>query len=435
MSSYDIQQLLDNPDRTGTVSLPAGEFEGCFTIKKSCTVNGGGALLWRSSGPALIVEAPNVTLNNLKIELTNDAVPDERYVSLFCKNPVSFSDVEVNGAVIGIPDEEQYWGIPKILNLGRLAADRQETFSIELYSPTEAELRCDMHDITLSRSFLSQGFNTIALTIGKIRSGSMIYGNIYIKSAANVTRKIFVSGIIGSVYEPAPLNYLLYSVDREAPRRYMNMLAGLDMDAIAEMPEPEAEQISIRLEEINEADEYPDEGYETVEIISGKRFPIAPKQYKIEFKYEYSLEKLDIDAYVFMLTGIGRVKNNSGMIFFGNDHSDCGSIRYLNAPDKRAVFIDFGRIEKDINRIVILFSIYGDDYRQNFGRIGNGEISLLCENGVHLRMKLEKNINCKTILACGLERSDGVWELVPSGKGVAMKLSEICRSYGVIVAE
>lgn len=435
MSSTDIQQLFDKPDSMGRVTLPAGEFEGGFTIRKSCTVNGNGAMLWRGVGPALIVEAENVTLNDLKIELTNDSIPEEQYVSVYCKNSsVNFNDVEVNGAVIGIPNEEQYWGIPRMLSLGTLAAERQESFSIEIYAPCEAELLCGIHDITLSRESLSQGFNTITLTVGKIRSGSIIYGNIYIKSAANVTRKIFVNGFIGSADDPSPVNYLLYSVDREAPRRYMNMLAGLNMSRIAAMPAPETEQVSIRLEDINEADEdIEDFGAENVEIVSAKRIPLAPRQYRIELKYTSARTRLDIDAYVFMLNDMGRVYGNSGMIFFGNDHSECGGVRYLNAPDKRAVFVDLRRIPQNINHMVMLFSIYGNDPTKLFDKLIGGEINILSEDGVNMRLKLDSNLNCRTILALGFERTEGIWELIPSGKAVGMTLTEICRSYGVTV--
>lgn len=419
----------------GRVTLPAGEFEGGFTIRKSCVVNGNGAALWRGVGPAVIVEAENVTLKNLKIELTNDNIPDEQYISVYCKNSsVRFDEVEVNGAVVGIPDEEQYWGIPKMLSLGVLAAERQESFSIELYAPCEAELRCGIHDIALSRDSLSQGFNTVTLTVGKIRGGSIVYGNIYIKSAANVTRKILVSGIIGGAKEPSPVNYLLYSVDREAPRRYRSMLEGLNMARIAAMPAPEAEQVSIRLEDINEAEEDTEElGAENVEIAPAKRIPLAPRQYRIELKYTAARTRLDIDAYVFMLNDSGKVNGNSGMIFFGNDHSECGGVRYLNAPDKRAVFVDLRQIPQQINHMVMLFSIYGSDPTELFDKLVGGEIAVLSEEGVNMRLKLDRNLNCRTILALGFERTEGIWELIPSGKAVGMTLTEICRSYGVTV--
>ena len=61
------------------------------------------------------------------------------------------------------------------------------------------------------------------------------------------------------------------------------------------------------------------------------------------------------------------------------------------------------------------------------------EVSVLCENGVHMHMPLEKGIQCRTILALGFEKTGGVWEMISSGKGVSMALADICRSYGVTV--
>lgn len=126
----DIQKLLDNPGRSGVVDIPAGEYEGKFIVTKSCTVNGNGAVLWNSSGPVLVVAAENVTVNNIKIELTSDNIPYEQMVSVYCKyGDTKFSDTEINGMLLGIPGEEQYWGFPRIVSLGRLPAEREQSFT------------------------------------------------------------------------------------------------------------------------------------------------------------------------------------------------------------------------------------------------------------------------------------------------------------------
>lgn len=437
MSEINIQKLLDEP-RGGVVNLPAGEYEGRFFIRKSCTVNGGGALLWNSSGPVLVIDADGVSVNNLKVELTADNIPEQQHISIYCKGKnASFSEVEVNGSVLGIPDEEQYWGIPGMLNLGRLPAERRESFSVEIYSPVEAELRCGIYDMKLSQDVLSKGYNNITMTVEKIRSGSLIYGNIFIiSSITGITRKIIVSGEIGGVDEPAPQNYMLYSVDREAPYAYQNMLDELDMVHLAAMPEPVGERV-VLTEEERTPKQSGTVGYDEVQIFSGRRVPLAPRTYRVELLCRGMRMKLDIDAYLFMLNDRGKTEDSSRMVFFGNMQSPCGSVRYMNDSEsgERAMFIDFRSVPADVNHMTLLFSIYGDKHWQQFSKLIDGEISFLCENGVRMRMKLEKNINCRTILACGFERLDGVWELVPSGKGVAMGLPDICGSYGVVVEE
>lgn len=437
MSGIDIQKLLDEP-KGGVVNLPCGEFEGRFFIRKSCTVNGGGALLWNSSGPVLVIEADGVSVNNLKAELTSDNIPGQQYISVYCRGKnASFSEVEVNGSVIGVQGEEQYWGFPKILDLGRLPAERRESFSVEIYSPVEAEIRCGIYDIKLSHDVLSKGYNNITLTVEKFRGGSVIYGNIFIiSSVTGITRKIFVSGEVGGADEPAPQNYMLCSVDREAPYAYQKMLDGLDMASLSAMPVPDSERVVLTEEERNPKRE--EEGSEEyVKIFSGRRIPLAPREYRIELLCRGMRMKLDIEPYLFMLNNRGKVRNNKDMVFFGNTQSSCGSVRYMNDSESgdRAMFIDFRNIPSDVNHMTLLFSIYGDKYWQQFSNVIDGDISFLCENGVRMRMKLEKDIDCRTILACGFERLDGVWELVPSGKGVAMKLPDICKSYGVIVAD
>ncbi|MCM1382519.1 MAG: TerD family protein, partial [Muribaculaceae bacterium] len=415
----------------GVVNLPAGEFEGRFYVRKSCTVNGGGALLWNASGPVLVIEADNVSVNNLRAELTSDNAGEIEYISVFCKgkNP-RFSEVEVNGSVLGIADEEQYWGVPRILELGKLPAEQSASFTAEIYVPVEAEIRSGIYGVTLSRDLLLKGYNSVTLTVGKIRAGSIIYGNIFVTSAVTgITRKIFVSGETGEGC--VPKNPALYFVDRESPYNYQNALAKFDIANLA--AGREAERVFLTEEERSpKPAEVPVN--DNVEIVSGRRIPLAPRNYRIELLCRAMRMKLDVDAYLFMLNERGKVKDNSGMVFFRNTASPCGSVRYVVDGD-RAMFVDFRAIPADVSKMSLLFSIYGDKNWQQFSKIIDGEISFLCENGVCLRMKLEKNINCRTILACGFERVDGVWELVPSGKGVAMELPDICRSYGVVVAE
>ncbi len=429
----DIQKLLDTPDRNGIVTIPPGEYEGKFIINQSCTVNGGGAVLWNSSGPVLVVNAEKVSINDLKVELTSDSMPYEQRISVYCRYPdTEFSGVEINGMLLGIPKEEQYWGLPPVISVGKLPAEREQSFALELYAPTEAEISCGFHDIRLSQDALSKGFNTVTLTAGKVRSGSILHGYIYVKSA--VTRKIIISGEIGGEDEPSPIGYMLYSVDREAPIRHGEMLENLDPVRLATMPEPAREEVEIPYEAIDEQTSDEDGYYEeNVTIPSGRRIPLSMRKYRIELLYRSARSKPDIDGYMFMLGKDGLVGSDRRMIFFGNERSDCGSVEYLNAPDKRAVFVDFSIIPKDVTRMILLFSIYGNDPSQLFNSLSDAEVSILCENGVHMHLPLERNINCRTILALGFEKTDGIWEMISSGKGVGMPLAQICRSYGVTV--
>ena len=429
MSSKDIQQLLDNPDSLGRVELPRGEFEGRFIVRKSCVINGNDALLWSNSGPVLVIDAENVQIDRLKIELTNSSLPDEQYISVFCRNnDTKFKNVEVNGYVLGIDNEEQYWGLPRIVDIGIFEADKNHAYILEIYSPVEAEISCNFHGISISSDTLVQGYNTITINIGKIRNGSLLYGNIVIKSA--VERRIILCGTAGDENTYAE-GAMLWSVEREAPVRYSEMLKNLDFVQLATMPEPELETVE---PEYDEKEEEPIVEYseENVIIVPGKRLPIAPKQYKLELTGE-SLLKMDIDAYLFMLNSNGRVSGDRSMIFFGNDHSECGSVSYLNAPDKRVMYIDFRRVPSDVSMMVLLFSIYGNNPTHLFDKLSAGEISILCENGVHMHLPLADNIHNRTLLAVAFERTDGIWEMIPSGKGIGLSLEEICRGYGVII--
>ena len=437
----DIEKLIEKAVENSVIEIPAGEYEGGIVIGKSCTIRGNGAVIWSVSGPALIVNAENVHIENLKILLTGNKLPYSKKISVYCHYPdTKFAGVEVNGAVIGIPDEEQYWGIPAALSLGTVPAEKETSFAFEVYVPTDADINCGMYCLRLSQNYLFRGYNNVSFTVDKLKSGALIYGEIFVvSSVTGIIRKITVSGFAGEENSPPPANYMLFTADREAPEKHGKMIENFDPLEAASTPEPEPEKVEIPpendivLEEINEAEFGGDIREENVFLVPEQRIPLLPRKYCIEVGYKSTRAKLDIDGYLFMLGASGRVESNSGMIFFGNDHSKCGSVRYINSPDRRAMVIDLGTIPESIKRMVLLFSIYGSSPMQTFDKLVEGEIKILCENGVCLHLKLEKNIRCRTILALGFDRNDGVWELIPSGKGVSMPLEDICRSYGVTI--
>lgn len=426
MSAVNIQQLFDDPVN-GVVELPAGEYEGSFFIRKSCTVKGSGTVLWSGAGPALVIDSEGVSLSGLRAELTSDGIGEAGKISILCRaEDVKFSGVEVNGAVPGIPGEEEYWGLPRILDLGRLPEERKQSFYFEVYVPVTSEISCNIYGVSLSCRRLEKGYSTVTLTVDNFRGGSIIYGDICVKSeVTGIIRKITVKGEICAGDVPEAEKYSLFSVDREAPYAYRKALSGLDLVYLATAGSTQ-ERVELTPEErsVPKPEEYPDE---TVNIVTGRRVPLLPRNYRIEFLCGRKPGDIDIDPYLFLLSG-GRVRDNSGLVFFGNKSS--GGARYF---EDGAIIIDFANIPGDIDHMTLLFSVYGGKAGQDFSLVNDGEVDFLCENGVKMRLKLENNINCPTILACGFERLDGVWELVPSGKGVAMELTYICKSYGVTV--
>ncbi len=438
--SENIQKIIDGIQENGVAEIPEGEYEGPVIIGKSCTVKGNGSVvIWSASGPAVVVKAEKVRLENLKIEMTSDDLPPEKNISLCCRPDTEFNNVELSGAAAGIPYEEQYWGLPKKLSLGIVPAEGTASFSFEVYVPVKAEIKCDMYGIALSADTLTEGANNISLTVTNIKSGMLIYGNIFIvSSATGIIRKIILNGITGDTVSPSPADALLFSFDANACEEHKKMLENFDPDsAVEQNKENEYSEYvdigegNIHVEEINEYELNNNLREENIYITPNTSIPLAVKKYCIELGYSSSKIDLDIEGYMFMLGADGKVKNNSGMIFFGNVRSKCGSVLYIHDQDKRSMVVDIGAIPEDITRMVLIFSIYGKSPVQTFDKLVDGEVSILCENGVHMHLALEKNIRYRTILAIGFDKRDGIWELIPSGKGASMPLEDICRSYGV----
>ncbi len=445
--SVNIQKMIDGAAENSTITLPEGEFEGSVTINKGCTVEGNNTVLWNISGPVIIAAAENVVLRDLTVGLTGSELPPEKNISVCCHYPDTvFSGVEVNGAVVGIPDEEQYWGIPKIIQLGDIAAGAVNRFAMEFYAPVDAEISCGAYGVRLDRDRLYAGYNSVEITVEGLKNGSVLYGDIIVRSlVSGIIRRIIISGAAADGNGAVTERRTVYSFDRNAPEEYRNLIQGLDISGLTSasgteeaehIDIPETEETSgVQIEEINESGFGDGIREENIYITSGISVPLVPKKYCINMEYSSSRVGLDIDGYLFMLSASGKVSRNSRMIFFGNDHSDCGSVYYMDHQDKRAMVMDLAMVPDDVVRMVLIFSIYGESPVQTFDKLVNGEISILCENGVHMHLRLDPDLHSRTLLGMGFDKRDGVWEMIPSGKAVSMPIEDICRSYGVRVTK
>ena len=214
MTNIELQKLL-NDTPGGDVTIPSGEFEGPFAVNKTCRIIGKDVTLWRNKGPVLRVNAPNVVLEDLRVEITNNNLGAADSVAVSSSTgDTKFDNVEIIGRLSGIKDEEKPWGIPKFINLGRLPAEKVCCFELELIVPVRTEILSTVHDIILTPSVLEAGTNVVTMTISPVRSGSYIYGELLFRSA--VTRRVYVSGSADENVTDFEDGIMLYKADPEA---------------------------------------------------------------------------------------------------------------------------------------------------------------------------------------------------------------------------
>ncbi|MCL2054360.1 MAG: TerD family protein [Oscillospiraceae bacterium] len=424
MNSPEIQKLLDNPDFNGAVNLPGGEFEGPFYINRPCTVTGNNTTLWSGGGCIVTVNSPNVTLKNMRIEITGVHLPPHKNIAVYSvKRDTAFENVEVSGNIAGIDGEEKFWGIPKALALGKFPANRNNKFTAILEIPVKTEIEAKFYDIEITPTTLNPGRNALEITTAPIRAGSYVYGEILLKSA--VIRRVTLSGSADASIAEQSDAPMLFEPSFEAFKGNENIEASIIYPEITELAEA-AQHSTLPLYAPDYEDKY---------IVGrGMRIILNSEELEIELVCTDLLSYADIDSYAFILGDDGAVSSNEQLVFFGRDCSPCKSVRYLNT-DRRVMLVNTSTLPSNAAQIDFVFSIYGNDRRVDFSKLKNPAVSIKCGDGRVFILPIDGSRGVKTIIALELTRTESNWELIPLGMTYRFGMERLCGDYGVRTAD
>lgn len=433
MALINIQRLIDNTSAYGEVYLPQGEYEGPFTVTKPCHIIGDNTTLWCGSGTILTIMSKGVTVENLRAEITGADPNAADCAAIRCEcGDVQFDGVEIIGRVIGIDGEDKPWGIPHTLELGTFPAERQCTFRAELIVPAETEVIPLFQDISVEPRRLFAGRNTVTMTIAPIRAGSYIYGELQLRS--EFLRHIYISGIAGENSDYTDYG-VIFSADEDALAAEEEALRHLSEQKISEQdiifpdilePPPETNEMYTP-----PVDNTPAPIHSLCIIERGMVATPQTNSLEIELIYDNKDFPMDVDAFAFMTDSKGNVTQNDRFVFFGNDRSLCGGVRYLNAPDKKVMYIDLGEIPADVCQVDIAYSIYENPRGLNFKDLKNPAISIKTDDDTQMIFRLEPPLNHGTLVGLEIRYNDGRWGISPLGMIYPMGLSNLCSNYGL----
>jgi tellurite resistance protein TerA len=147
---------------------------------------------------------------------------------------------------------------------------------------------------------------------------------------------------------------------------------------------------------------------------------------------------MELDSSAFLLGQNGKVKDDSGLIFYGNPSNSF--INYKeNGTLERQVQIDLGKIVDSIDKIAFTLTIFeGEHRRQNFNQVNGAHIKFVNEadGQTILRYDIEKNFSTETAIVIGeLYRYNAEWKFNAIGAGYTGGLQALCGSYGIFVSE
>lgn len=398
-----------NSNSSADFILTPGEYEGPLVVDRSCTIDGCRSTLWANNGPVLTIAAPDVSVKNLRIEVTGSPTDENGRIAVKTNDPYTkLENVEVHGNVIGFSQEAENWDLPGIISLGEFAANKENTFTVSLQAPSEATLDSKVKDLRISPTHLSIGHNSLTLTTDELKNNTILYGEIMVRSA--VSRRIYVTG---KALKNAPVHDEAFPISNGP-----TVSLPVQIDPPAEVIAPQVSDANVQA------------------IKRGQRISIKELQslqIKIIFEHQSAAPDLDIDSYCFALRDNGKVSCDEDLIFFGNTEDKNQAIKSSSANSKPLVLIDLEKVDSAVSKIAVCYSIYGDESSQNFSKVKSPMIRIFGGDKEVYRFELKDLTEEKTVVATEIYRYKGEWKMNFVGAGYNSGLKQLCEGYGVNV--
>lgn len=419
--SETIQQLLDGG--SNEITLPLGEWEGPFVIKKPCCVVGMSTTLWAKKGPALIIDSKGVTIKNLRIEITEALPNTEEYIGIkFEFQDTKYHNIEIVGDCKGLGNEDNEWDIPKVIKMGEFPAEKDNTFFVEVNIPCETVIHSYISGITIEPKRLSRGKNIITLKTEQIKQGSFIYGSVLFES--KLIRRMYLTGIPNNNLNQYIDNRVLYHSKENLNRVVENNVQRNIISNIAQ---------SVAVSSVTQ---YIADNESSIYLKKGQRVAITamkPDKIRLQLLCAKKSSDMEIDPYVFLLDKNNKATNDESLIFFGNKISKDGSIKVKEEGNHIYIDLNLNQVSAQYERISIAYSIYGDNPNLNFSKVVDPTVLIFSEGIEKMRFTASALLLETTIVVIEFYRYKGDWKINTVGAGYRDGLKKLCESYGLVV--
>ena len=413
--NVNLNQIIAAARPNTEITLPAGEFEGPITVAKPIKIVGTTTTIWAKNAPALIVKSAGVTLENLRVELT-EASPED--AAIRAEFPCEAKNVEVLGAVEGFGAEDGFFDIPRTIQLGEFLSDEKNTFKLVVNVSEKTEIYCDMREVSFEPKTLSRGRNELTITVGGISAQTYLYTEILFKT--KFTRRIYLFGKPASSAAKTE-NKLIYS----APKRDFSETKHVGVLPKESVPKSDVVSMS----------ENADLSLSEIELSRGMRVPLTKylgTKFSVFFSCKDMPEKMEIDPYVFLLDENGKALGDSSLIFFGNERSDNGEIAYFRQDGH--IEIDLAKVDCRVKKITLVFSIYAGSAANNFSSVKNPRVSLWTDRE-RVSFVMRELADVTTAVALEFYIYKGEWKISAVGSGYRDGMARLCESCGIHVEE
>lgn len=430
--------------------MPEGDYQGPLKITRTCVVDGSGSSLWAGIGPTLLIEAPGVTIKNLKVRAIGK--PDDKTSQIAIKSTqgdTKLENVEISGNLDGFPNEADTWLLPNILPMGKFAAEKQNNFAVRINAASDAELSTDIQGLTIIPPRLVKGDNIFTIQTDGLRDNTLIYGSLFVKTG--VVRKICITGkaqIDAPMHDDGIQNtQAAASAPQQAsasnnrttppPQRQTSVQNNQTAQSSSQqtfVSNARANQQPVQATPPQASVSPLAEDENVTYIRAGQRISLKEIQdslFRIAYFHNGTKKELDMDGYVFMLGANGKVIRDENMIFFGNEESADHAVKVTSNDKMPVVLLDLSKVDSSVEKIAVTYSIYGNEPSMNFSLIEEPVLRIFSGAKEYYRFKLEGLNLEKTVVAAEIYRYKGEWKISFVGGGYNNGLRHLCESFGV----
>lgn len=421
----NIQKLFASG--ASLISIPPGEYAGPLIISHSCIVDGHGATLWTKTGAALIVDAPNVTIKNLRVELITQT---KEFIAVEVRHKgVRLEGLEVFGNIRGFEGASEDWSLPRTIDLGIFAVSEQNEFSSHFKVAEQCRVLNSVYGLTIEPQNLSVGEVDLRLTVSPMKDGMILYGSFLLETSNKILRRVYVSGRAqnGAAIKTLP-QQKPYSPKQQplqpkqpiAPRKFF------PVPNPQQKPQQKTHSSKLQPTQTKQSNAIN-------KVKSGQKVP-APtaKKISVAFKASDSSTNMKIDACAFCLGKNKKVQRDSDVIFFNNPCHDSLGVSLDSKGDTSAINLSLQSLPAEVQSVVVCFSIYdeGNHSDNNFSKLFSPKV-VVCTNDTIVYEYPLKLGRVKIFKALEIYRDKSDWTIHFIGSSSEQDFRRLCEFYGV----
>ncbi|MDE7094418.1 MAG: TerD family protein [Oscillospiraceae bacterium] len=164
---------------------------------------------------------------------------------------------------------------------------------------------------------------------------------------------------------------------------------------------------------------------------SGARMDLTPyvrNEIKIRLAYQKFKLRMEIDAYVFLLSQDACLTSEN-MLFFGNASDKNHAVSIAEHAIYPECAFRLHKVDQTIQKIAVCFSIYGNHKNLNFSQIQNPVLQIF-QGNTQLGYLHFSNLQKRSVIAVELYRYKNSWKLHAISDGYD-NLEQLCSQFGM----